>query len=67
MAHVTANGTTVPMDEAFVVDGASMQYTGDPNGGARNVINCRCVTLYIEEEWLMLQPMEQLFLWMKLL
>tara|TARA_R100001460_G_scaffold2629_1_gene8391 strand:- start:17528 stop:19483 length:1956 start_codon:yes stop_codon:yes gene_type:complete len=50
IAHVTANGTTVPMDEAFVVDGASMQYTGDPNGGARNVINCRCVTLYIEEE-----------------
>tara|TARA_Y100000114_G_scaffold146700_1_gene157672 strand:+ start:16 stop:1992 length:1977 start_codon:yes stop_codon:yes gene_type:complete len=50
IAHINANGTTVPMDEAFVVDGASMQYTGDPNGGARNVINCRCVTLYIEDE-----------------
>ena len=50
LAHINANGTTVPMDEAFTVDGAKMQYTGDPNGGARNVINCRCVTLYIEDE-----------------
>ena len=48
--HRIANGTRVSIDEHFVVGGMRMQYTGDPNGGAKNVINCRCVTLYIEEE-----------------
>ena len=27
-----------------------MSYTGDPKGGAKNVINCRCVTLYIDPD-----------------
>ena len=27
-----------------------MKYTGDSNGGASNVINCRCTTLYLDEE-----------------
>ena len=49
-AHRIANGTRVGIDESFVVDGMKMKYTGDPNGGAKNVINCRCVTLYVEEE-----------------
>ena len=41
---------TEHIDESFVVGGMKMKYTGDPNGGAKNVINCRCVTLYVEEE-----------------
>jgi hypothetical protein len=27
-----------------------MKHTGDPNGGAHNTINCRCVTIYLEPE-----------------
>ena len=50
LSHRIANGTKIPMEEDFVVDGMKMKYTGDPNGGARNVINCRCVTIYVEEE-----------------
>lgn len=48
--HVAANGTEVPLDEDFIVGGVAMAYTGDPKGGAKNVINCRCVTLYIDPE-----------------
>lgn len=48
--HVSANGTEVPLDEDFIVGGVAMGYTGDPKGGAKNVINCRCVTLYIDPE-----------------
>ena len=48
--HVAANGTEVPLDEDFVVGGVAMAYTGDPKGGAKNVINCRCVTLYIDPD-----------------
>ena len=48
--HVAANGTEVPLDEDFIVGGVAMSYTGDPKGGAKNVINCRCVTLYIDPD-----------------
>lgn len=48
--HVAANGTEVPLDEDFIVGGVAMAYTGDPKGGAKNVINCRCVTLYIDPD-----------------
>ena len=55
--HRAMNGTTVARDEMFkvltpVAGGAfterSMSYTGDMNGGALNVINCRCFTLYYD-------------------
>ena len=32
--------------QPFNVDGVMMQYPGDPNGGAENVINCRCALAY---------------------
>lgn len=48
--HVQANGQTVPMDEDFTVGGRSMAYPGDPRGGAGNVINCRCVLIYVTPE-----------------
>lgn len=48
--HAQANGTEVNLDEDFIVGGVPMAYTGDPKGGAANVINCRCVTLYITPE-----------------
>ena len=32
----------VPQNEPFMVGGALMMYPGDPNGDAKEVINCRC-------------------------
>lgn len=48
-AHRSANGQTVEMDQAFSVGGASMNIPGDPAGGARNVVNCRCAVIYVPE------------------
>lgn len=45
-SHVVMNGKRVAMKDDFLVGGARMQYPGDPRGGARNVIHCRCVLLY---------------------
>jgi len=47
-AHSAANGQEVNMDEDFIVGGVSMSYAGDPKGGAKNVINCRCIIIYAE-------------------
>ena len=48
--HAAANGTEVDINEDFIIGGVPMSYTGDPRGGPANVINCRCVTLYIDPE-----------------
>ncbi len=48
--HTAANGTEVDINEDFIIGGVAMGYTGDPRGGPANVINCRCVTLYIDPE-----------------
>jgi len=49
-AHSSVNGQIRPMDEPFNVDGAEMMHTGDPKGGARNNVNCRCVVIYIDAD-----------------
>lgn len=55
--HRDMNGKKVRLDEDFVVftptagGGVAerrMKYCGDANGGASNVINCRCFTIYGE-------------------
>ena len=52
--HSSVNGQTVDLDEDFIVPYKGVDYrmkhTGDPNGGAHNTINCRCVTIYLEPE-----------------
>jgi len=56
--HSTMNGQTVGIDEAFDVPISSdatkgtvkMKYPGDPEGGPSNVINCRCVVIYLEPD-----------------
>lgn len=52
--HSSLNGTEVEMEDDFVtvIKGIKypMSYPGDPRGGAANVINCRCVVLYVEAE-----------------
>ena len=47
--HASANGQRVGMDEDFLVGGSPMAFAGDSRGGARNVINCRCVIIYADE------------------
>ena len=49
-AHRIANGQIVNIDSPFIVGGRPMEYTGDPSGGAANVINCRCAVIYIEPD-----------------
>jgi len=52
--HAQMNGRIVPMDEDFEVPSEfgprRMSRPADPRGGAANVINCRCVLLYITPE-----------------
>ena len=47
--HASANGQTVDANSDFIVNGMPMAHAGDSRGGAKNVINCRCVILYIDE------------------
>lgn len=47
-AHRTANRQTVDMNEPFIVGGYPMMFAGDPKGGAANVVNCRCVIIYVD-------------------
>lgn len=46
-AHREADGQTVPMDGFFTVWGEQLAFPGDPRGSAKNVINCRCVVVYV--------------------
>lgn len=47
--HSQASGQTVDMSEDFIIGGVPMGFAGDTRGGARNVINCRCVIVYADE------------------
>lgn len=49
-SHSAANGQTVDMNEDFLIGGVPMGFAGDSKGGARNVINCRCVIIYADEQ-----------------
>lgn len=40
--HEAAHGQVVLVDEAFDVGGELLQFPGDPDGSAWNVINCQC-------------------------
>jgi hypothetical protein len=40
--HVHADGQAVWMGQPFQVGGSSMLYPGDPNGAAKETVNCRC-------------------------
>ena len=54
-AHSAANGQTRTMEEDFIVGGTPMAHAGDPKGGAKNVINCRCVIIYADEQDVVLE------------
>jgi uncharacterized protein with gpF-like domain len=46
--HVDADGQRVPVDQPFVVGGFELDYPGDPDGPAEEVIQCRCTMLLVE-------------------
>lgn len=45
--HALVDGTTIPMDQKFIVGGMPMSFPGDVNGGAKEVCNCRCTHAFI--------------------
>ena len=47
-AHFMADGQTVNIDDPFIVDGEALMYPGDPNGSAKNVINCLCILIGVK-------------------
>jgi hypothetical protein len=48
--HLEANNSRVKKNEKFLIGGQEMEYPGDPNGGASQVVNCRCGVAYIVDE-----------------
>lgn len=46
-SHAHADGQQVDLNEKFDIDGEALEYPGDPNGSAENIINCRCTTIPI--------------------
>lgn len=51
-AHAAADGQIVAVGTAFDVGGATLAYPGDPAGGARNTVNCRCTIAFLTPaEW----------------
>ena len=48
--HASVHGTRKSIDDLFSVGASSMRYPGDPNGAAREVVNCRCTCLYLTAE-----------------
>lgn len=45
--HAAADGQTVDAFEMFRVGDTLLRYPGDPDGSARETVNCRCVALYL--------------------
>ena len=45
-SHAEADGQRVEMGEQFTVGGALMDFPGDPNAPASEIINCRCTLLF---------------------
>lgn len=44
--HADADGQVVGIDEPFDVGGEELDFPGDPDGSADNVINCRCTATF---------------------
>lgn len=44
--HIIANGERVAFEEKFKRTGEDLDYPGDPEGSAGNIIQCRCVQLF---------------------
>ena len=56
--HEAAHGQRAGLDEPFNVGGAKLQYPGDPQGPAEEIINCRCTTVPVVREEADMKPSE---------
>ena len=45
--HADADGQTVPIGQAFDVDGEQLVYPGDPGGSPENTVQCRCTVGFL--------------------
>lgn len=45
--HFNMNGVRVDIDQNFNVSNEEMEYPGDPNASAANVVNCRCTVAVV--------------------
>jgi len=43
-SHVAADQQEVGVNDTFLVDGERLKFPRDPNGSAKNIINCRCIS-----------------------
>lgn len=48
--HLDMNGQIVDANKPFFVGGEELQYPGDPEGKAGNIINCRCKIVFTLKE-----------------
>lgn len=47
--HSNVDPQIVAMDETFNIAGDRLKHAGDPSASAKNVINCRCTVVYVNE------------------
>ncbi|UOK65349.1 phage head morphogenesis protein [Paenibacillus sp. OVF10] len=47
--HQKANGQVVALDKPFKVGSSMLMYPGDPAGGAKEIVNCRCTMQLVLE------------------
>jgi SPP1 gp7 family putative phage head morphogenesis protein len=55
-SHDRAEGQEVGLDEAFEVGGAMLRFPHDPNGPAKETVNCRCTMLFDDKGACMCVP-----------
>lgn len=51
LEHVLADGQTRDVDKPYDVGGEKLMYPRDPNGSAKNTINCGCESLPWMDSW----------------
>lgn len=51
LSHIAAHGQVREVDEPYDVDGEKLMYPRDPNGSAKNTVNCGCESLSWMDSW----------------
>ncbi|MDR1995115.1 hypothetical protein [Azonexus sp.] len=49
IAHDLADGTCIPIDQPFVINGSNIRHPHDPAAPLAEVINCGCICLYFPD------------------
>lgn len=55
-AHDLADGQIQDTDKPFTINGVELMFPRDPQGPAKETINCGCVSLPVMESWEVSQP-----------